>query len=467
MGISSKSAPASIGGLFRKQLSLVSLIKLLLDPAVAILMLLVMASVYGEDFNGPYLVFALILFSLTFPGRWPEPNLKSFGNQILVPWTITVGILFLLGLATGYLNTFPNQIITLWALTTPFVLFIAHKFMHRLVPRILALEGSTRTAVIVGANDLGRQLARRLTHGPYLGITLKGCFDDRSVSRLGGLDEGRYLGNMRDLVDNVRQGGIDLVYITLPMLSQPRILQVLDALRDTTVSIYFVPDIFVADLIQARIDDIHGIPVVAVCETPLYGVNGIAKRVSDLILASMILILLLPLMLLIALGVKRSSPGPVLFQQRRYGLDGQEIVVYKFRSMTVCEDGATVAQAQRADRRVTPWGQLLRRTSLDELPQLLNVLRGNMSLVGPRPHAVAHNEQYRKIIKGYMIRHKVKPGITGWAQINGLRGETDTVEKMRTRVQYDIDYLRNWSLVFDLMILLKTVWVVVRGRNAY
>ena len=467
MGISSKFAPASVGSLFRKQLSLVSLIKLLLDPVVAIFMLLAIVSGHGEDFNGPYLVFALILFSLTFPGRWPEPNLKSFGNEILVPWMITVGILFLLGFATGYLETFSNNIITLWALTTPFALFIAHKAVHRLVPRILALEGSTRTAVIVGANDLGQQLARRLNHGPYLGITLKGWFDDRSVNRLGAVDEGRYLGNMQDLVTSARQGGIDIVYITLPMLSQPRILEVLDALRDTTASIYFVPDIFVADLIQARIDDIHGIPVVAVCETPLYGVNGIAKRASDLFLAGTILALLLPLMLIVALSVKHSSPGPILFRQRRYGLDGQEIVVYKFRSMTVCEDGAAVEQVKRADRRVTPVGKLLRRTSLDELPQLLNVLQGNMSLVGPRPHAVAHNEQYRKIIKGYMIRHKVKPGITGWAQVNGLRGETDTVEKMRARVQYDIDYLRNWSLVFDFMILLKTVFVVLRGRNAY
>jgi len=467
MGITSKSAPARIGSLFRKQLSLVSLIKLLLDPAVAILMLLVMASLYGEEFNGPYLVFTLILFSLTFPGRWPEPNLKSFGNQILLPWMITVGILFLLGFATGYLEAFPEQIIIVWAVSTPFVLFVAHKVMHRLVPRILELEGSTRTAVIVGVNDLSRQLARRLSQGPYLGITLKGCYDDRSVSRLGGLNEGRYLGNMRDLLESAHQGGIDIIYITLPMLSQPRIQQILDALRDTTASIYFVPDIFVADLIQARIDDIHGIPVVAVCETPLYGVNGLAKRASDIVLASVLLILLLPFMLLIALGVKWSSPGPVLFKQRRYGLDGREIVVYKFRSMTVCEDGAAVAQATRADRRVTPLGRFLRRASLDELPQLLNVLQGNMSLVGPRPHAVAHNEQYRKIIKGYMIRHKVKPGITGWAQVNGLRGETDTVEKMRERVQYDIDYLRSWSLVFDFMILLKTGLVVLKDRNAY
>jgi putative colanic acid biosynthesis UDP-glucose lipid carrier transferase len=174
-----------------------------------------------------------------------------------------------------------------------------------------------------------------------------------------------------------------------------------------------------------------------------------------------------PLMLLIAAAVKLSSPGPVLFRQRRYGLNGEEIIVYKFRSMTVCEDGPCVTQATRQDTRVTPVGRFLRKTSLDELPQLLNVLEGKMSVVGPRPHAIAHNELYRKLINGYMIRHKVRPGITGLAQVSGLRGETETVEKMRERVKYDLEYLSHWSPWLDLKIILKTVWVVARGRNAY
>jgi len=174
-----------------------------------------------------------------------------------------------------------------------------------------------------------------------------------------------------------------------------------------------------------------------------------------------------PVMAAIAVGVKTGSPGPVLFKQRRYGLDGDEIVVYKFRSMTVSEDGAVVTQARKNDARVTRFGAFLRKSSLDELPQFINVLQGRMSIVGPRPHAVAHNEQYRKLIKGYMLRHKVKPGITGWAQVNGLRGETDTLDKMQARVACDIEYLRNWSLMFDLMIILKTVLVVFRDRNAY
>jgi putative colanic acid biosynthesis UDP-glucose lipid carrier transferase len=180
------------------------------------------------------------------------------------------------------------------------------------------------------------------------------------------------------------------------------------------------------------------------------------------------LLVLSPLLLLIGAAVRLTSRGPALFRQRRYGLDGEEILVYKFRSMRVCEDGAVVTQARKDDSRVTPVGAFLRKTSLDELPQLLNVLQGKMSLVGPRPHAVVHNELYRKLINGYMIRHKVRPGITGLAQVSGLRGETETLEKMSERVRYDLEYLRHWSPWLDIRILLKTMGVVLRDRrNAY
>jgi putative colanic acid biosynthesis UDP-glucose lipid carrier transferase len=220
--------------------------------------------------------------------------------------------------------------------------------------------------------------------------------------------------------------------------------------------------------IRHLIDHVGGLPVLAVCETPFYGVNGMVKRISDLVLATLILILISPLLAAIAIAVKATSPGPAIFRQRRYGLDGREIVVYKFRSMTVAEDGDVVRQATRNDSRVTRFGAFLRRTSLDELPQFINVLQGRMSIVGPRPHAVAHNEMYRKLIRSYMIRHKVRPGITGWAQVNGLRGETDTVEKMKARIEYDLDYLRHWSLKLDLAIIWRTIFVVFkRPETAY
>jgi putative colanic acid biosysnthesis UDP-glucose lipid carrier transferase len=184
-------------------------------------------------------------------------------------------------------------------------------------------------------------------------------------------------------------------------------------------------------------------------------------------MAASALVLLAPLMALIALIVKRSSPGPIIFRQRRYGLDGRPITVFKFRTMTVVENDENIAQARRNDPRVTRFGALLRRSSLDELPQLINVLQGTMSMVGPRPHAVAHNEQYRRVIKGYMVRHKVKPGITGWAQVNGCRGETDSVDKMKKRIEFDLEYLRRWSLGFDLLIVFKTALIVLRRTNAY
>jgi len=225
--------------------------------------------------------------------------------------------------------------------------------------------------------------------------------------------------------------------------------------------------VFAFDLVQGRLVEINGMPALAVTDTPFYGMDAVRKRVTDLALAcSALLVLAIP-MLLIALLVKITSKGPVLFRQRRYGLNGEEILVYKFRSMTVCEDGAVVTQATRTDQRITPLGRLLRSSSLDELPQLFNVLEGKMSVVGPRPHAVAHNEMYRKLISGYMIRHKVRPGITGLAQVNGLRGETETVDKMRERVRYDLEYLSHWSPWLDLKIIFQTILVITRDKNAY
>ena len=276
-----------------------------------------------------------------------------------------------------------------------------------------------------------------------------------------------YLGEMDKLPDYVRANGIDLIYITIPVSHQQRVLDLLDHLHDTTASIYFTPDIFVYELIQARMDNIGGMPLVALCETPFSGLNGVLKRVSDIVFSAIILILISPLLVMIGLAVKLSSPGPILFAQKRYGLDGDEIVVYKFRSMTVLDDGGDIKQATRNDVRVTKLGAFLRKYSLDELPQFINVLQGRMSTVGPRPHAVAHNEMYRGMIKGYMMRHKVKPGITGWAQVNGYRGETDTVEKMQKRIEYDLDYLRNWSLGLDAIIILNTVVTVFKTEDTY
>jgi putative colanic acid biosysnthesis UDP-glucose lipid carrier transferase len=275
------------------------------------------------------------------------------------------------------------------------------------------------------------------------------------------------LGRLAEIPAFAKKNRVHLIYLSLPMASQPRIKELLDQLKDTTASVYFVPDMFVTDLIQGRSDSVCGLPVISVCETPFRGPAGLLKRASDLVLASLILALISPVLLGVALAVKLGSPGPVIFRQRRYGLDGEEIVVYKFRSMTVVEDGSTIRQASKNDSRVTRLGAFLRKTSMDELPQFINVLQGRMSIVGPRPHAVAHNELYRPLIKSYMVRHKVRPGITGWAQVNGFRGETDSLEKMEGRVRLDLDYLRNWSLRLDLYIILKTIRLVFKDSAAY
>lgn len=453
--------------LFHRGASKSAFLKAIWDPALAVIALVVANAYYGELFDGPEILLSIILFSMLYPGNIAlHGNVRDLLREILLLWLPTVAILFLLGYGTHYLHVFDARALNAWALAVPLVWFGSHLVLPRVWPGLFAMEG-VRSAVIVGANDIGNRLASEFSVNTHLGVEFLGFFDDRSLDRLGEIRHGRLLGRLEHLAEYTRQSRVDAIFISLPMASQPRILKLLDDLKDSTASIYFVPDIFVADLIQARIDSIGGMPVVAVCETPFYGINGVIKRTSDIVIAGLILALISPVLLAIAAGVKLSSPGPVLFKQRRYGLDGEEIIVYKFRSMTVCEDGAVIEQAKKDDKRVTPIGAFLRRTSLDELPQFVNVLQGRMSVVGPRPHAVAHNELYRKLVKGYMVRHKVKPGITGLAQVSGCRGETETVDKMQKRIEFDLEYLRNWSLRLDLEIILRTVKVLFWDKQAY
>jgi putative colanic acid biosynthesis UDP-glucose lipid carrier transferase len=310
-------------------------------------------------------------------------------------------------------------------------------------------------------------LAKKLQDNRQLGMSLLGFFDDRGEERLGALGSNTILGRLNELPAYARENNIDLIYIALPMRNIQRVTELLNELHDTTTSIYYVPDVFVFDLIQCRTEEIDGVPVIALCETPFQGSRGFVKRLSDIVIALIALIILAPLFLLIAVGIKLTTPGSVIFKQRRYGLDGHEIVVYKFRTMYVSEDSGEIRQATREDTRVTPLGSFLRKYSLDELPQFVNVLQGRMSAVGPRPHAVAHNEEYRKVIKGYMIRHKVSPGVTGLAQVRGYRGETASVGEMQRRVESDLEYLRNWSLGLDLKIIFQTITVIFSDKKAY
>ena len=251
------------------------------------------------------------------------------------------------------------------------------------------------------------------------------------------------------------------------MNAEKRIRHILDKCSDTTANVYIIPNFFMYNLLNARWQSVGSVQALSVYDTPFQGASNVLKRIEDIVLGSLILSLLLVPMCIIACVVKLTSKGPIIFKQKRYGLDGKQITVYKFRSMTTQDNGPKVKQATKNDPRITKVGGFLRRTSLDELPQFINVLQGRMSIVGPRPHAVAHNEEYRKLIKGYMLRHKVRPGITGWAQVNGLRGETETVSKMAQRVEYDLEYIHRWSVWLDLKIIVMTVFNGFVNKNAY
>jgi len=439
----------------------------LLDPLVITFTLWGIGYARDETLSPAYVILAVILFSLTFPGG-PKvaPAAREVVGNALVNWLLIAGLLLAFGFASGYISAFPFDAVVTWLWLTPLCLIAAIFLLRLVAPVLVRLQGSAKRTVIVGVNEQAMALADRLASNDYIAAELLGFFDDLPPGQLATIRlDYPLLGGLDDVAAYVKEHRVNNIYLSLHMASQPRIVRLLDELKDTTASIYFVPDVFMTDLIQARVGQVGDIPVVAVCETPFTGFNGLLKRLADIVLSLTIIILILPMLVAIAIGVKLSSPGPVIFRQRRYGLYGEEIIVYKFRSMTVCEDGDQVTQATRQDQRVTPFGAFLRKTSLDELPQFFNVLQGSMSIVGPRPHAVAHNEMYRKLITGYMVRHKVKPGITGWAQVNGLRGETETLSKMKARIDYDIDYLRNWSLKLDLLIMLKTVLVVFKGQN--
>jgi putative colanic acid biosynthesis UDP-glucose lipid carrier transferase len=361
-------------------------------------------------------------------------------------------------------------VVLTWFAASPTIL-LTWRFLVRWLLRVARARGrNTRTAVVVGAGDLGARFAVTLSNASWLGIRLLGFYDDdkpKGSYPLAG-QPWQVKGDLAALVKMAHRGdGVDIIYIALPSRVEGQAERLVTQLADTTASVYLLPDIFVSDLLHARWLSFGGIPAVSVYETPFAGVRGWVKRLEDIALSTLILTFVAFPMLLIVLGIKLSSRGPVLFKQRRYGLNGQVVMVWKFRTMTVCEDGETVQQAKKGDQRVTRFGAFLRRTSLDELPQFVNVLQGHMSIVGPRPHAVAHNEEYRSLIHGYMLRHKVKPGITGWAQVNGWRGETDTLEKMEKRVQYDLDYIRSWSLALDFKIIGLTVLTAMSGKNAY
>lgn len=464
----------SVTGLIRPYQHEFHILSKLLDAVCIIGNLWLLCLIYDRFWDNQALaaILAVGLFHLfgeidKVYRSWRSESLIQEFISVCAVWFAVVFVLLLLGYITKTTAQYSRIVTVTWFVITPLILCLWRSGV-RLGLRFFRTRGyNTRTVAIAGASHIGLRVAETINQSPWMGLRLVGFFEDRAPLDKRTSWRGPIEGNFEALLNCARTRKIDVIYIALPLEAKNRIQQLLDKLSDTTISVYVVPEIFLLDLFHSRWVNLGTLPIISVFETPFYGLNGWLKRLQDMIFASVILFMITIPMILIAIGIKLSSPGPVLFKQKRYGLDGREIAVWKFRTMRVCENESTVPQATRSDPRVTRFGAFLRRTSLDELPQFINVLQGNMSIVGPRPHAIVHNETYRSLIKGYMLRHKVKPGITGWAQINGWRGETKTIDKMEQRVKHDLWYIHNWSLRLDLMIILLTMLRGFSGKHVY
>jgi len=401
---------------------------------------------------------------------WRGVYLYKEAGAVLMSWGFAIVLIVFLDILLFKTAWYEEFYVLVWYLFAPLIIIVWHLSARLALGYFRSKGHNTRRVAIVGATELGANLKKRLTADKFNGFVFSGFFDDRKQAedgrRLSGKDI-KVAADIDSMIHLCRKGQIDVVYITLSLAAEKRIKKIVEELADSTVSVYLVPDMFTFNLMNSRWLDYQGITAISIYDTPFSGLGSFIKRAEDIVVGSLIFSLIALPMLMIAIAIKVTSPGPVFFKQKRYGRDGREIKVWKFRSMKVMDNGPVVAQATKNDPRITPFGSFLRRTSLDELPQFINVLEGTMSIVGPRPHAVAHNEEYRKQIQGYMLRHKIKPGITGLAQINGYRGETDTLEKMEGRIRYDLQYIRNWSLVLDLKIIFLTVFKGFINKNAY
>ncbi|TXR53350.1 undecaprenyl-phosphate glucose phosphotransferase [Reinekea thalattae] len=316
--------------------------------------------------------------------------------------------------------------------------------------------GNKSNVFIFGGKDKASQIENQFKLYNWAGFRISGTLDLKDACKL----------TEQELLYLV--GDSDEVWITASIKNSEKVSELYYKLQNCTKNIRYVPNLSDLRLLNHKVGNIVGLHTIDLSTSPLDGSSGLIKRLEDLFLGSLIFIGLLPIMLVIAIAVKLTSKGPVIFKQHRHGIDGKPIKIYKFRSMKVHqEENNEVTQAKKNDSRLTPIGGFLRKTSLDELPQFYNVIQGRMSIVGPRPHAIQHNEYYANLVQSYMKRHKVKPGITGWAQVNGLRGETDTLDKMEKRVEHDLFYIDNWSFWFDIKIITLTILYILRHKNAY
>lgn len=447
----------------------------LIDVITILAILLAGAAFYSGFYNlDGYLMaglLAVLIFGLI--GRFTEvysswgarPFFRDEAVRVIITWLFTFMVLIFTAFATKTTDTFSRLVLMTWLSATPILLVVNRYYLRKLFARLKHLGFNVRRVVIAGQTEHGIQFAHDLSNNPDGGFDVVGFYDENSTASKD--EDAKHLGDFSALIDAAESGTWDQIYLALPVEAQERTVTLLDQLSKSITPIRLIPDYFTSHLLKSKYMELANTPILCVHETPLTSHNILVKRLEDILISGLILTLISPIMLIIALGIKLTSKGPVLFKQKRNGIRGETFTVYKFRSMTVCEDGDNIKQATKNDARVTFIGKFIRKTSLDELPQFFNVLQGHMSIVGPRPHAIAHNEHYRHQIPGYMLRHMIKPGITGWAQINGWRGETDTLYKMEKRVEFDLEYIRRWSLWLDIKIILLSIIRGFSNKNAY
>ncbi len=417
-------------------------------------------------FEACLIVFLISMLVFEYGGlytSWRFSSINEEVKQVTQNSAFASGLIIFIGFFLRIVNLYSRRAILLWIILCPLIM-IFERFIIRWFLKFIRQRGrNLRKAVIVGTGQMGRKLAHWINVNPWSGTKIIGFFNGTKEAVEGYPVIGKY----SELPEYVRNNHIDIVYIALPAIHSRKLSVILHELVNSTVSIYYVPETFVNDYLlkHSHINYIDDIPVISIADSPVQGFNAVLKRAEDIVVSALILALISPFMAGIAVTIKLTSKGPVIFKQWRYGLDGRKFHVYKFRTMMVCEDGYSMKPATEGDQRITRVGCFLRKFSLDELPQFLNVLGGNMSVVGPRPHAISMVEEYRILVNGSMLRHKIKPGITGLAQLYATRGEVDTRGKLQERIEYDLLYMRRWSLWLDLRIIGKTALVMWNYRR--
>lgn len=463
-------------GIIRSNENTFGVVYRVIDISIILVTLLVCIIAFEAPPHSGYLTagllsamgYLLVAESLEIYRSWRAATALRMVTITSSAWVIVSVALLVLAFFAKVSGDYSRLVMGSW-MVGAMALLSTWRLMFRLFLREIRLRGyNTRRVAIVGVNEAAVEMRKQIDRSPELGYQFWGFFDDRCDERImSEYDDVELMGTINQLIELTQSGRFEVIFIALPLKAQARIAEILEKCGDTTASVHLIPDFFTFNLLHARLSEVGNMQTLSVYDSPIFGINDVLKRMFDIVFSLLVLAAISLPMLAIAGAVKFTSKGPVIFKQVRYGLDGRRIEVWKFRSMTTMDNGDKVVQAKKGDARITPVGEFIRKTSLDELPQFINVLQGSMSVVGPRPHAVAHNEEYRKLIPYYMLRHKVKPGITGWAQINGYRGETDTLDKMEGRIEYDLDYIRNWSLWMDVKIVFLTFFKGFTGSHVH